>query len=150
MMDAEEGPVRAPLVGGDREVDGLQQHVRRRARLRLRRRCPMPERKETDLLHGGSLAMLRWRTGRCPHLQMLLQSGTFNPMHSATRRRWGCYGPSPRPGPAPEADPALDESMGRRVMSAQIRRCSGSLPARETAAQGSPACVTTGRTMVQK
>ena len=55
-MHAEVGAVRAQLLGGDGEVDGLQQRVGRRARLRLGRGRPVPERQEADLLcrHGTS------------------------------------------------------------------------------------------------
>ena len=51
VMDAEIGPVRAQLLGGDGQIDGLQERVGCRARLRLRRGRPVPEREETDLLH---------------------------------------------------------------------------------------------------
>ena len=43
MMHAEIGAVRAQLLGGDGQVDGLQERVGRRARLRLRRGRPVPE-----------------------------------------------------------------------------------------------------------
>ncbi len=52
MMDAEIGAVGAQLLGGDGEVDRLQQRVGRRARLRLRRGRPVPEREEADFFHG--------------------------------------------------------------------------------------------------
>ena len=42
------------LLGRDRELDGLQQRVGGRARLRLRRRRPVPERQEADLLQFTS------------------------------------------------------------------------------------------------
>ena len=56
VMDAEIGAVRAQLLGRDGQVDGLQERVGCRARLRLRRGRPMPEREEADLFHGRSLA----------------------------------------------------------------------------------------------
>ena len=52
MMHAEIGAVGAELLGRDGQVDGLQQRVGRRARLRLRRGRPVPEREEADLLHA--------------------------------------------------------------------------------------------------
>ena len=39
-------------LGGHGELDGLQQCVRRRPRLRLRRRRPMAEGKKADFFHG--------------------------------------------------------------------------------------------------
>ena len=53
MVDAEVGAVRAQLLGRDGQIDGLQERVGRRARLRLRRGRPVPEREEADLLHAG-------------------------------------------------------------------------------------------------
>ena len=50
VMHAEVRPVRAELLGGDGELDGLQQRVGRRPRLRLRRGRPVPEGEEADLL----------------------------------------------------------------------------------------------------
>ena len=44
-------PVRTELLGGDREIDRLQQGIRGRAGLRLRRGRPMAERQEPDALH---------------------------------------------------------------------------------------------------
>ena len=44
VMDPKIGAVGAQLLGGDGQVDGLQERVRRRAGLRLRRGRPMPER----------------------------------------------------------------------------------------------------------
>src|SRR4029079_18347027 len=44
--------VSAELLGGDREVDGLQQRVGRRSRARLGRGRPVSERQKTDLLHA--------------------------------------------------------------------------------------------------
>ena len=52
MMHPEIGPVRAELLGRDREVDRLQERVGRRPHLRLRRRGPMAEGEEADLFHG--------------------------------------------------------------------------------------------------
>src|SRR4030081_412484 len=51
VMDPEIGPVRAELFGGNGEIDRLQQRIGGRARLRLRRGRPMPEREKTDLFH---------------------------------------------------------------------------------------------------
>ena len=51
MMHAEIGAVGAQFLGGDGQVDRLQQRVGRRARLRLRRGRPMAEGQEADLLH---------------------------------------------------------------------------------------------------
>jgi hypothetical protein len=44
VMDPKIGPVGAQFLGGNGEVDGLQERVRRRAGLRLRRGRPVPER----------------------------------------------------------------------------------------------------------
>ncbi len=52
VMHAEIGAVRAQFFGRDGEIDGLQQRVGGRARLRMRRGRPVPERQETDLFHG--------------------------------------------------------------------------------------------------
>jgi hypothetical protein len=57
VMNAKIGSVRAQLFGCDGELNGLQQRIRRRAGLRLRRRRPVPEREESDLLHAGNLLM---------------------------------------------------------------------------------------------
>ena len=57
MMDPEIGAVRAQLLGRDGELDGLQQRVRGRAGLRLRRGRPVPEREKADLFHAGNLVM---------------------------------------------------------------------------------------------
>ena len=57
MMDPEIGAVRAQLLGGNGEVDGLQQRIRGRAGLRLRRGRPVPEREKADLLHAGNLVI---------------------------------------------------------------------------------------------
>ena len=54
VMDAEIGPVGAELLGGDGELDRLQQGVGGRPRLRLRRRGPMAEGEEADVFHGGA------------------------------------------------------------------------------------------------
>ena len=43
VMHTEVSPVRAELLGGDSQVDRLQQGVGSRSRLRLRRRRPMAE-----------------------------------------------------------------------------------------------------------
>ncbi len=55
VMHAEVGAVRAELLGGDRELDRLQQRVGRRSRLRLRRRRPMAEGEEADFFHGHAI-----------------------------------------------------------------------------------------------
>ena len=52
MVDAEIGPVRADFLGGDRQVDGLEQRVGRRACAGLRGGRPMAEGEETDLFHA--------------------------------------------------------------------------------------------------
>src|SRR5882757_1148309 len=57
MVDSKIGAIRAQLLGRDGELDGLQEHVRGRTRLRLRRGRPMPEREEPDLLHSDGLLM---------------------------------------------------------------------------------------------
>ena len=57
VMDAEIGAVRAQLLGRDGEFDGLQERVRGRTGLRLRRGRPMPEGQESDLLHARNLLM---------------------------------------------------------------------------------------------
>ena len=51
MMDAEIGAVRAKRFGRCGELDRLQQGVGARARLRLRRGRPVPERQKADLFH---------------------------------------------------------------------------------------------------
>ena len=51
VMDAEERAVGAELLGGDSEVDRLQQRVGRCSSLGLRRRSPMAEGEEADLFH---------------------------------------------------------------------------------------------------
>jgi hypothetical protein len=48
VMDAEERAIGAELLGGDGEVNGLQQCIGRRSRLRLRRRSPGAEGEEAD------------------------------------------------------------------------------------------------------
>ncbi len=48
----EVGAVRAQLLGGHRQVDGLQQRVRRRPGPRVRRGGPVSQGEETDALHG--------------------------------------------------------------------------------------------------
>ncbi len=55
VMDAEERAVGAELLGGDRELDRLQERVGRRSHFRLRRRSPMAEGEEADLFHAGLL-----------------------------------------------------------------------------------------------
>src|SRR5262249_61753198 len=52
MMDSEIGAVGAELLGRNRELDRLQQRVRRCPRLRLRRRGPMTEGEKADVFHG--------------------------------------------------------------------------------------------------
>ena len=59
VMHAEIGAVGAELLGGDGELDRLQQRVGRRARLRLRRRGPMAEGEEADVFHGRYVGMMR-------------------------------------------------------------------------------------------
>ena len=54
-MDAKVGAVGPEFLGGDGEVDRLQQGVRRRAGRRLRRRRPVSEREEADCFHETSL-----------------------------------------------------------------------------------------------
>ena len=51
MVHPEVCPVGAQFLRGDGEVDRLQQGIGGRSRLRVRRRCPMPEREKADLLH---------------------------------------------------------------------------------------------------
>ena len=55
VVDPEVGAVGAQLLGGDRQLDGLEQRVRRGPHLGVRRRRPVPEGQEPDLLHGDSL-----------------------------------------------------------------------------------------------
>src|SRR6185312_3045830 len=57
MMHAEKGAVGAELLGGDRELDRLQQRVRPRLGLRLRRRGPMAEGEKADVFHGKKLGL---------------------------------------------------------------------------------------------
>ena len=64
MMHPEIGAVRAELLRRDGEVDRLQQRVGRRARLRLRRRRPVAERQEADLL-GHGRRVWHGRRGLC-------------------------------------------------------------------------------------
>ena len=65
MMHAEVSAVSAEFLGGDCEFDGLQQRVRRRTGLRLRRRRPVAERQKADLLQGRFLGEVR-RDFRAP------------------------------------------------------------------------------------
>jgi hypothetical protein len=53
VMDAEVGAIRAQLLGSDGKVDGLQERIGGRARLRLLRGRPVPERKESNLFHAA-------------------------------------------------------------------------------------------------
>ena len=53
VMHPEIGPVRAQFLGRDGELDGLQQRVGGRARLRLGRRGPVAEGEEADVFHGS-------------------------------------------------------------------------------------------------
>ena len=55
VVDAEVGAVRAELLGRHRELDRLQQRVRRRAHLRVRRRRPVAEGEESDALQAPRL-----------------------------------------------------------------------------------------------
>ena len=65
VMHTEVGAVRAELLGRDRQVDGLQERVGRRARLRLRRGRPMAEREEADFFRNVARSCcLRRRYGR--------------------------------------------------------------------------------------
>jgi hypothetical protein len=57
VMDPEVGAVRAQLLGGDGQVDGLQERVRGRASVRLRRGRPMSEGEESNFLHAANLLM---------------------------------------------------------------------------------------------
>jgi hypothetical protein len=52
MVNAEIRTVETQLFGGDREINGLQERVGGRPRLRLGRGRPVSEREETDLLQG--------------------------------------------------------------------------------------------------
>lgn len=52
VMHPEIGPVGAELLGRHRKLDGLQERIGRRARLRLRRRGPVAEGEEADMFHG--------------------------------------------------------------------------------------------------
>ena len=61
MVDADIGAVGAELLGGDREVDRLEERVLRRARARALRRRPVAEGEKSDLLHGAASAI---RPGR--------------------------------------------------------------------------------------
>ena len=67
VMHAEERAVGAEFLGGDREIDRLQQRVGRRSHFRLRRRGPMAEGEEADLFHEAlnvravrQIAMTGW------------------------------------------------------------------------------------------
>ena len=51
VVDAEVGAVRAELLGRHRQLDRLQQRVRRGPHLRVRRRRPMAEGQEPNALH---------------------------------------------------------------------------------------------------
>ena len=52
VVHPEVGAVGADLLRRDRELDGLEQRVRRRTGLRVRRRRPVAEGQEPDLLHA--------------------------------------------------------------------------------------------------
>ena len=52
MMNAEKSAVGTELLGRNRELNRLQQRVRRCPRLRLRRRGPMAEGEKADVFHG--------------------------------------------------------------------------------------------------
>jgi hypothetical protein len=51
MMNPKKCAVRSQFLSRDGQVDGLQEHIGRRSGLRVRRRRPVPEREETNLLH---------------------------------------------------------------------------------------------------
>ena len=55
MMHPEIGAVGAQRLRRHRQLDRLQKCIRRRARLRLRRRGPVPEGKEADVFHGRAV-----------------------------------------------------------------------------------------------
>jgi hypothetical protein len=63
VMDSEIGAVGAELLGRNRELDRLQQRVRRCPRLRLRRRGPMTEGEKADVFHGPVGEPIRVETG---------------------------------------------------------------------------------------
>jgi hypothetical protein len=54
-MAAEIGPVGASSLGGDGELDRLQQGVGARAGLRVGRRGPVAEGEKADVFHGGGI-----------------------------------------------------------------------------------------------
>ena len=68
VVHAEVGAVGTQLLGGHGQLDRLEQRVRRRAHLRLRRRRPVPERQEPDLLH---LHILPFLITNSPHSQFV-------------------------------------------------------------------------------
>ena len=55
VMDAEVRAIEAQLFGGCRQLDRLQQGIRRRAHVGIGRRCPVPEGEKTDPFHARSL-----------------------------------------------------------------------------------------------
>ncbi len=58
MMNAEVGSIHSQALSLDGEIDGLEESISRRARFRLRRRCPMTEGEEADLLHTIQIRIL--------------------------------------------------------------------------------------------
>ena len=56
VVDPEVGTVGTQVLDRLGELDRLDERVRRRAHLRVRRRRPMSERQEADLLHAPSLS----------------------------------------------------------------------------------------------
>ena len=63
VVHAEVRAIEAQFFGGYRELDRLQNGIRRRAHLRVWRCCPVPEGKKADLFHArylqGSLSKKR-------------------------------------------------------------------------------------------
>jgi len=53
MVHPDERPVDPDVLGGLRQLDGLQQRVSRAARLRPRHIPPVPKRKKPDPLHAN-------------------------------------------------------------------------------------------------
>jgi hypothetical protein len=74
VVHAEVRAVSAQFLGGDGQVNRLQQRVRCRPRLRARRRRPVPERQEANLLHQRVNAS---RPGGIPHCRYHQAAGTL-------------------------------------------------------------------------